>query len=181
MKLTVNGEGRQVDDDPLASLLSVLREKLGITSPKAGCEQGGCGACTVLVDGQPVRSCLTPVARVDGASVTTVEGLGNGHELTPLQQAFYAKYGAQCGYCTSGMILAATHLLDQHPGEPVTREQIEFEMGGHLCRCTGYVKIIEAVQAAANGERFDLAELRVSGVAAGGGTTPIIGAEEAEA
>lgn len=180
MRLNVNGEDRQVDADPLASLLHVLREGLGITSPKAGCEQGGCGACTVLVDGQPIRSCLTPVARVDGASVTTVEGLGNGRDLTPLQQAFYAKYGAQCGYCTSGMIVAATHLLEQNPGQPVTRQQIEREMGGHLCRCTGYVKIIEAVQAAANGEQFDIEGLRVTGVGPGGTAMSIIGSQEAE-
>ncbi len=167
MRLMVNGAEQEVDSGPLASLLHVLREELDITSPKAGCQQGGCGACTVLVDGKPQRSCLTPLASVEGAMITTVEGLGDAGELTAVQQAFYAKYGAQCGYCTSGMMLAATALIDATNGDGVTRQEIEEVMGGHLCRCTGYVKIIEAVEAASRGETFDLEELRRAGTAGG--------------
>lgn len=148
MEIEVNGITREVRSDPFVSLLTVLREEMGITSPKPGCEQGGCGACTVLVEGRPVRSCLVPVATVTDKSVTTLEGISNGHELTPIQEAFLAKYGAQCGYCTSGMILAATHVIEEK-GSKLTRDDIVDAMGGHLCRCTGYVKIIEAVEAAA--------------------------------
>ena len=102
MNLTVNGRTHDVESGPLATLLDVLREELGVTSPKAGCEQGGCGACTVLVDGEPQRACLTPVGALDGASVTTVEGLGAPESLSPLQQAFTHHYAAQCGFCTGG-------------------------------------------------------------------------------
>ena len=110
MNLTVNGVDATIESGPLTSLLDVLREELGVTSPKAGCEQGGCGACTVLVDGEPRRSCLTPVASVDGAAITTVEGLGSPEDMSPVQQAFTHHYAAQCGFCTSGMMMAATGL-----------------------------------------------------------------------
>lgn len=154
MEITVNGTTAQLRSAPHTSLLTVLREDLGITSPKPGCEQGGCGACTVLLDGYPVRSCLVPVAAVESRPVTTVEGLSNDKDLTPVQNAFFAHYGAQCGYCTSGMIVAATHLIEER-GTEISKDTIVESMGGHLCRCTGYVKIIEAVEAAARG---DLAE-----------------------
>ena len=107
MKLTVNGVEREIESPPLTPLLHVLREELGITSPKAGCQQGGCGACTVLVDGAPRRACLLPVAALDGAEITTVEGLGTPEALSPIQAAFHEHYAAQCGFCTSGMVLAA--------------------------------------------------------------------------
>jgi carbon-monoxide dehydrogenase small subunit len=149
MKLNVNGVEREVDSPPLASLLYVLREELGITSPKAGCTQGGCGACTVLVDGEPRRSCLMPLAAADGAELTTVEGLGSPESLSPLQAAFYEGYAAQCGFCTPGMILA-THALLQRDPSP-SRSGIQHALAGHVCRCTGYVKIVEAVEAAARG------------------------------
>ena len=113
MNLTVNGLDATVESGPLTSLLDVLREELGITSPKAGCEQGGCGACTVLVDGEPRRSCLTPVASVDGAAITTVEGLGSPENMAPIQQAFTHHYAAQCGFCTSGMMMAAQAYIDR--------------------------------------------------------------------
>lgn len=148
MKLRVNGASHSIDEPGVTSLLSLLRESLRVTSPKPGCEQGGCGACTVLIDGLPHRSCLVPVASLDGAEVVTLEGLSDGDRLTPLQQAFYEEYAAQCGYCTPGMIVAATHLLSLG-NETVTRQDIETIMGGHLCRCTGYVKIFAAVEAAA--------------------------------
>ena len=153
MNLTVNGVDTTVESGPLTSLLDVLREELGITSPKAGCEQGGCGACTVLVDGEPRRSCLTPAASVDGASITTVEGLGTPENLSPVQQAFTHHYAAQCGFCTSGMMMATQAYIDG--GGTDDREEIQHALGGHVCRCTGYVKIIDAVAAVARGESFD--------------------------
>jgi aerobic-type carbon monoxide dehydrogenase small subunit (CoxS/CutS family) len=150
MRLTVNGVEHDVLSPPLSSLLHVLREELLITSPKAGCQQGGCGACTVLVDGEPQRACLTPVAAVEGASVSTVEGLGTPDDLAAVQAAFNEHYAAQCGFCTSGFLMAAHALVER--GEKPSREEIVEQLSGHICRCTGYVKIIEAVQAAVNGE-----------------------------
>ena len=150
MNLTVNGVDYALASPPLESLLHALREELGITSPKAGCEQGGCGACTVLVDGEPRRSCLTPLATVDGATITTVEGIGSPDRLAPIQAAFYQRYAAQCGFCTSGFVLAA-HALLQRNGTPTRAEIIE-NLGGHICRCTGYVKIVDAIEAAARGD-----------------------------
>ena len=155
MKLTVNGRSYDIESGPLTTLLDVLREELEITGPKAGSEQGGCGACTVLVDGEPRRSCLVPVGAIEGASVTTVEGLGEPARLAPIQQAFVHYYASQCGFCTPGMLIAAQAYLDR--GGTDDREAIIEALGGHVCRCTGYVKIIEAVAAAARGESFDLA------------------------
>jgi carbon-monoxide dehydrogenase small subunit len=149
MHLTVNGVAEEVRADPLTSLLRVLREELHITSPKAGCEQGGCGSCTVLVDGEPRRSCLTPLIAVEGCDITTLEGLSNGVELAPIQQAFYDLYASQCGFCSPGMMMASTALLSEHPN--ASREQIMEALEGHICRCTGYVKIIAAVESVANG------------------------------
>jgi len=154
MNLTVNGVAHEVGSGPLTTLLDVLREELGVTSPKAGCEQGGCGACTVLVDGEARRSCLTPVAAVEGSDVRTVEGLGTPEHLNALQQAFTHHYAAQCGFCTSGMLIAAQAYID-HGGSD-DHEEIQAALGGHVCRCTGYVKIIDAVAAAARGDSFDL-------------------------
>ena len=150
MKLSINGVVREAESPPLASLLFVLREELGITSPKSGCQQGGCGACTVLVDGEPRRACLVPLAALNGAKVTTVEGLGAPQSLAPIQAAFHEHYAAQCGFCTPGILLAAHALLERSPSP--TRAEIERALGGHMCRCTGYVKIVEAVEAAAKGE-----------------------------
>jgi aerobic carbon-monoxide dehydrogenase small subunit len=150
MQLTVNGVTRELASPPLSSLLHVLRDELGVTSPKAGCQQGGCGACTVLVDGKPRRSCLTPLAAVEGAQVTTVEGVGTPSKLSPVQAAFDRRYAAQCGFCTSGFIMASTALIEDGGG--TTREEVIEALSGHLCRCTGYAKIVEAVTAAARGE-----------------------------
>ena len=150
MRLTVNGVAHDVHSAPLSTLLHVLREDLLITSPKAGCQQGGCGACTVLVDGEPRRACLTPVAAVEGASVTTVEGLGTPDELSAVQAAFHQHYAAQCGFCTSGFQIAAQALVER--GEALPREEIISRLSGHICRCTGYVKIVDAVAAAARAE-----------------------------
>ena len=151
MKLIVNGLEQDVTSPPLTPLLHVLREELDITSPKVGCQQGGCGTCTVLVDGEPRRSCLTALAAVDGAEITTLEGLGDPEELSIVQQAFHNHYAAQCGFCTPGMILASTALIER-AGGPVEREDVLEALGGHYCRCTGYVKIVDAVLAASRGE-----------------------------
>lgn len=150
MKLTVNGVESEIDSRPLTPLLYVLREELGVTSPKAGCQQGGCGSCTVLVDGEPRRACLLVVAAVDGAEITTLEGLGTPEALSPIQAAFHQHYAAQCGFCTSGMVIAA-HAYLEHGGG-AERESIQEALAGHVCRCTGYVKILDAVEAAAGGE-----------------------------
>jgi aerobic carbon-monoxide dehydrogenase small subunit len=147
MRLTVNDVEHDVASPPLATLLHVLRDELAITSPKAGCLQGGCGACTVLIDGEPRRACLTPLAAVDGAQITTVEGLSDDGELSPVQTAFHEHYAAQCGFCTSGFVMAAEALRSRSDGR-LEREEIIEALSGHLCRCTGYVKIIEAVEAA---------------------------------
>jgi aerobic-type carbon monoxide dehydrogenase small subunit (CoxS/CutS family) len=156
MVLTVNGTAHEIESPGLTTLLYVLREELGITSPKVGCQQGGCGTCTVLVAGEPRRSCLLPVAAVDGAEITTVEGLGTPERLAPVQAAFHKHYGAQCGFCTPGFLLA-THALLERTARPDRRE-IERALAGHTCRCTGYVKILESVEAAARGDvgEFDL-------------------------
>ncbi len=156
MVLTVNGIAHEIESPALTPLLHVLREELGITSPKAGCQQGGCGTCTVLVAGEPRRSCLLPMVAVDGAEITTVEGLGTPERLAPVQAAFHKYYGSQCGFCTPGFLLA-THALLERNSKPDRRE-IEHALAGHTCRCTGYVKILEAVEAAARGDvgEFDL-------------------------
>ena len=151
MRLTVNGMEEEISSPPLTALLHVLREELEITSPKAGCQQGGCGTCTVLVDGEPRRSCLTPVVMVDGAAITTLEGLGEAEALSPVQAAFHNRYAAQCGFCTPGMVVAATALIERKGG-PVDRDDVLEALGGHYCRCTGYVKIVDAVMAASRGD-----------------------------
>jgi aerobic-type carbon monoxide dehydrogenase small subunit (CoxS/CutS family) len=151
MRLTVNGVGHDVLSAPLTTLLQVLREELGVTSPKAGCNQGGCGACTVLVDGEPRRSCLTPVAAIEDAEITTVEGLGEPDELSAVQAAFHEHYAAQCGFCTAGFVMA-TEALARRAGGEVERVEVIEALSGHLCRCTGYVKIVAAATAALRGD-----------------------------
>ena len=150
MQLTVNGIEREVESPGLTPLLAVLREELGITSPKAGCQQGGCGACTVLVDGEPRRSCLIPAAAADGSSITTLEGVGTPEKLSVVQTAFHEHYGSQCGFCTPGFLLATHALMERSPD--AGPEEIGAALAGHVCRCTGYVKILEAVEAALKGE-----------------------------
>lgn len=143
MELTVNGMPRATASSPATPLLTVLREEFNITGPKPGCEQGGCGACTVLIDGEPRRSCLLAIGGVEGAEITTVEGLGDPQDLAPVQAAFNDRYAAQCGYCTSGMLMSASYLLRNNP-EP-TREEIRRAIRGNLCRCTGYVSLLDAL------------------------------------
>jgi aerobic-type carbon monoxide dehydrogenase small subunit (CoxS/CutS family) len=154
MNLMVNGSVHEIDGSALTPLLDVLRDELGITGPKAGCHQGGCGACTVLVDGEPRRSCLLPAGYAEGTEITTVEGLGSPEDLSSIQQAFIHHYAAQCGFCTSGMMLAAQAYIDR--GGSDDRAGIQAALGGHVCRCTGYSKIVDAVSATARGDSFDL-------------------------
>lgn len=150
LSFTLNGLPVDVLATPTETLLDVLREKLGVTGPKRGCDDGECGACTVLLNGEPVRSCLTLALTVAGKSVLTVEGLQQGAELDPLQKAFHEHGAFQCGFCTSGMLMSAKALLDKNP-QP-TREQIRAYMAGNLCRCGSYEEVIEAIQAVAAGE-----------------------------
>ena len=146
LTLRVNGERHTVAAEPHHTLLEVLREELQLTGTKHGCELGECGACTVLVDGLPVLSCLTLPIQVSEAEITTVEGLA-GADLHPLQTAFAEEGAAQCGYCTPGMLMAAKALLDANP-KP-TRDEIAHAISGNLCRCTGYTAIYEAIEKAA--------------------------------
>jgi len=145
MKLTVNGVAREVGGSELRPLLHVLREDLDITGPKAGCQQGSCGTCTVLVDGEPRRSCLLPLAAADGAEITTVEGLGDARRLHALQASFHHYYGTQCGFCTPGFAVATYAALQRYP--TANQVQLRWELVGHLCRCNAYDKIMAAVQA----------------------------------
>ena len=145
--LTVNGEERDVVFDGYKTLLEVLREDLALTGTKHGCELGECGACAVLVDGQPVLSCLLLAVECEGVAVTTVEGLARGPELSALQAAFADEGAAQCGYCTPGILVTAQALLERNPHP--TRAEIADALSGNLCRCTGYLQIFEAVEAAA--------------------------------
>ncbi len=145
INFTLNGEKRFMDVYPYETLLDVLRYKLGITSPKSGCERGDCGTCTVKLNGLIVKSCLVLAVEVDGQEITTIEGLmteKNG--LTPLQQTFLEHNSFQCGYCTPGMILAAEELLENNPNP--SDEEIKEGLSGNLCRCTGYTSIIEAIK-----------------------------------
>jgi aerobic-type carbon monoxide dehydrogenase small subunit (CoxS/CutS family) len=145
--LRVNGEPVEVAFAPYKTLLEVLREDLGLTGTKHGCELGECGTCTVLLDDQPVLSCLTLGLECQGRAVVTVEGLARGGELHPLQRAFSALGGSQCGYCSPGMLVSAKALLDRNP-QP-SRDEIRQALAGNLCRCTGYNQILDAVEQAA--------------------------------
>ena len=147
LKLDVNGEGRPLLVPVHKTLLEVLREDMGLTGTKHGCELGECGTCTVLVDGRPELSCLLLPIQVEAQAITTIEGMAGGSELHPLQQTFAELGAAQCGYCTPGILLAARSLLETNP-KP-TRDEIREALAGNLCRCTGYVKILQAVELAA--------------------------------
>jgi len=153
-RYVVNGEPYELAVEPFQLLIEVLREQLGLTGTKHSCGVGNCGACTVLVDGKPVLSCMTLAVTARDKQITTIEGLARGGELHPLQKAF-VEYGAiQCGYCTPGMILSAEALLEKFP-DP-SEEQVREAVSGNICRCTGYVKIVEAVLAAARGNERSL-------------------------
>ena len=128
----------------------MLREGLNVTSPKRGCDTGDCGTCTVLIDGEPIRSCVTIALTVEGKEVTTLEGLSKDGELHPLQKEFHERYASQCGFCTPGMIITATALLNKNPHP--TREEIIDAISGNLCRCGAYIEIVEAIEAVAGGD-----------------------------
>jgi len=147
LELNINGHAYKVEVQADTTLLDVLRDKLATTSPKFGCNTGDCGSCSVLLNGRLVKSCITNALTTHGKSVVTVEGLAKPGALHPLQKTFHEFYGAQCGFCTPGMILAAKALLDENPNP--TRQEVKEAISGNLCRCTGYVKIIDAVMAAA--------------------------------
>jgi carbon-monoxide dehydrogenase small subunit len=151
IRLQVNGEPRQATVLPRRLLVDFLRYDLGLTGTKEGCSVGVCGACTVLMDGKMVASCITPAVFADGAEITTIEGLAKDGQLDPLQQAFIDYGGFQCGICTPGQIMAARALLDSNPTP--TEAEIKEWMMGNLCRCTGYYKIIESIQGAAEATR----------------------------
>lgn len=147
LSFKLNGRPVAAIVKPLESLRDVLREELQVTSVKAGCGQGGCGSCTVLLNGEPIASCCTPATVVEGQEITTLEGIGTPAKLHPIQQAFYDNFAAQCGYCTPGMILVAKALLDHNP-HPSHAEIVE-ALSGNVCRCTGYLPIITAIEQAA--------------------------------
>ena len=145
----VNGESHEHQVEPRLLLVHFLREVLGLTGTNVGCETSLCGACTVLMDGQAVKSCTQLAVQADGSSITTIEGLASDGDLHPLQQAFWDQHGLQCGFCTPGMILAAEHLLRRNPSP--SEDEIREALKGNLCRCTGYHNIVKAVQDAAAG------------------------------
>ena len=146
--VTVNGEERSIEVESRLLLVHLLREKLNLTGTHVGCDTTSCGACTVLVDGVPVKSCTHFAVQVDGREVKTVEGLANGAELHPIQEGFREEHGLQCGFCTPGMMLVSSVLLEENP-DP-TEEEIRWALSGNICRCTGYQNIVKSVQWAAN-------------------------------
>lgn len=146
LRLKLNGSWREVETRPDRILLDLLREDLGLTGTKKGCEEGECGACTVIMNGKAVLSCLIPAFKADGAEILTVEGMARENSLHPLQQAFWEEGAVQCGYCTPGMLLSAKALLDEDPEPSV--EDVKIGISGNLCRCTGYAKIVRAIQVA---------------------------------
>jgi carbon-monoxide dehydrogenase small subunit len=147
ISITVNGTSHDLDVEPRQLLVYFLREQLGLKGTNVGCDTSSCGACTLLLDGESVKSCTLLAVQADGREVTTIEGLATGDELHPVQQAFHEQHALQCGYCTPGFVMAAVSLLEEHP-DP-TEEQIRLGLEGNLCRCTGYHNIVKAVQSAA--------------------------------
>jgi aerobic carbon-monoxide dehydrogenase small subunit len=147
VSLTVNGRTQEHDVEARTLLVQYLREACGLTGTKVGCDTSSCGACTVLLDGESVKSCTMFAAQADGTSVTTIEGLANGDQLHPVQQAFHENHGLQCGFCTAGMVMAAVSLLEEVPNP--TEHDVRYGLEGNLCRCTGYHNIVKSVLAAA--------------------------------
>ena len=145
--VTVNGERREAEVEPRQLLVYCLREQLGLTGTNVGCDTSSCGACTVLLDGESVKSCTVLAVQADGCEVTTIEGLASDGKLHPVQQAFHEQHALQCGFCTPGMVMAAVSLLQENPSP--TEEEVRLGLEGNLCRCTGYHNIVKAVLAAA--------------------------------
>ena len=149
VRLTVNGQHHEVEVEPRLLLVHLLRDNLGLTGTHVGCDTTNCGACTVHLDGEAVKSCTVLAVQADGAEVKTIEGMADGDKLHPLQEAFWNDHGLQCGYCTPGMIMAAADLLERLGDGPISEEDVRNGLEGNLCRCTGYHNIVKAVQAAA--------------------------------
>jgi carbon-monoxide dehydrogenase small subunit len=145
VSLSVNGAPRELDLEPRELLVYVLRDRLGLTGTNVGCDTSSCGACTVLLDGEAVKSCTVLGVQADGAEITTIEGLASNGEFHPVQRAFHEQHALQCGYCTPGMVLATVSLLEENPSP--SEEEIRRALEGNLCRCTGYLNIVKAVQA----------------------------------
>ena len=152
--VSVNGEPREAEFEARTLLVHWLRDGLGLTGTHIGCDTTNCGACTVHINGEAVKSCTVLAAQVDGAEVTTIEGLGTGDDLHPLQEAFWQEHGLQCGYCTPGMIMAGADLIAKNP-DP-SEEEVREALAGNLCRCTGYHNIVKAVMSAAKGQEVTL-------------------------
>ena len=150
VRVAVNGSGREADVEPRTLLVSFLRETLGLTGTNVGCDTSSCGACTVLLDGESVKSCTLLAVQADGSGITTIEGLADGEELHPVQEAFRRNHGLQCGFCTPGMVMASVALLKDNPSP--TEEDVRRGLEGNLCRCTGYHNIVRAVLDAAGTE-----------------------------
>jgi aerobic carbon-monoxide dehydrogenase small subunit len=165
VSLIVNGQQRTVDVEPRRLLVQVLREDLGLTGTHVGCDTSQCGACTVLLDGEAVKSCTVLGVQADGASITTVEGLTPAEGLHPIQNAFWEQHGLQCGFCTPGMIMTAAHLLSKNP-QPSDGE-IRHALSGNYCRCTGYQNIVAAIREAADAMAGSAAEPSTAGARAG--------------
>ncbi len=153
VKLRINNREYELAVEPNETLLDVLRDRLGLTGTKAGCNTGDCGACAVLIDEKPVNSCLVLAVRAEGFRISTVEGLAEGEELHPLQEAFLEKGAVQCGFCTPGMLMSAKGLLFENPHP--SKNEIQVALSGNLCRCTGYVKIIEAIESVTDKKNRD--------------------------
>src|SRR5579864_2485470 len=168
MKVTmrVNGAERSGDVEPRVLLVDFLRTNLAQTGTHIGCDTTSCGACTVLLDGEPVKSCTLLAVQVDGRSITTVEGLANGATLSPMQAGFHEEHGLQCGFCTPGMMLVGTALLERNPNP--TEEQIRWAISGNICRCTGYMNIVKAIQHAARAREAQAARPAAAAAVAGG-------------
>lgn len=147
ISMTVNGAARENDVEPRTLLVQYIREQLGLTGTNVGCDTSSCGACTVHVNGESVKSCTMLAVQADGATVTTIEGLAKGDQMHPMQEAFMQNHGLQCGYCTPGMVMAAISLLEENPNP--TEEDVRIGLEGNLCRCTGYHNIVQSVLAAA--------------------------------
>jgi aerobic carbon-monoxide dehydrogenase small subunit len=147
IEISVNGESHSAEVEPRQLLVYFLREQLGLTGTVVGCDTSSCGSCTVLVDGESVKSCTVLAVQADGREVTTIEGIGTNGDFHPVQQAFHEQHGLQCGYCTPGMVMATIGLLGENPSP--SEDEIRHALEGNLCRCTGYVNIVKAVKAAA--------------------------------
>ena len=166
VSMKVNGTDRSGDVEPRVLLVDFLRTNLRLTGTHVGCDTSSCGACTVLVDGEPVKSCTQLAVQADGRSITTVEGLASAAGLSPIQAGFHEEHGLQCGFCTPGMMLVGTALLEQNPNP--TEEEIRWAISGNICRCTGYMNIVKAIKHAAGARGADVAQPETAGVAAGG-------------